>query len=510
MEITNAIPASLRADVERLMAMTPWASRRYTLSDAGNGYLLADFYRDVMRYAADRGCWYVYDGRVWKADPAGFAAMSLCKRLVHAMSLTLPMIEDEAAQTAFARHLTRWRSRRARETALREAAEVYPVRMGDFDRDPMLFNCLNGTLHLVTREFRPPDPADFITHLADVTYNPTIRSDDWDVFVTRIMETDSAFHPEELPRDPVNPDEPDAVLHTKALEATANKAIYLQKAFGYALTGETRHDCFFILHGPSTRNGKSTLVETFAAMLGDYAAAALPETLAQQRYASAHGPSEDIARLTGTRFVSMAELDQTLQLSPSLLKRLTGNDTITCRFLRESSFQYQPQFKLFLNTNHLPACLDDTLFRSGRVRVIEFERHIPPEERDLTLKERLRSDTNRCAVLNWALKGLEMLLEDGFDPPECVLSRTEAYRDESDPVKMFVSERLIPTPGALVRTAEVYRAYCRWCEDNGFDAVNSVLFKRSLARMGMLVKKRPSPQTNPTICLRDFSLQPSA
>ncbi len=129
------------------------------------------------------------------------------------------------------------------------------------------------------------------------------------------------------------------------MEGDADKAVS-QKALGYALTGDTSHECFLILYGPKSRNGKGTCMETFMRLMGDYGRTAKPDTIAQKQTANGSGPSEDIARLAGARFVNIPEPDKRMNLSAALVKTLTGNDTITARFLNENSFEYRPQFKL--------------------------------------------------------------------------------------------------------------------------------------------------------------------
>ena len=57
------------------------------------------------------------------------------------------------------------------------------------------------------------------------------------------------------------------------------------------------------------------------------------------------GPSEEIARLAGSRFVNISEPEKKITLDAALTKRLTGNDTITARYLHENSFEFRPNFK---------------------------------------------------------------------------------------------------------------------------------------------------------------------
>lgn len=91
-------------------------------------------------------------------------------------------------------------------------------------------------------------------------------------------------------------------------------------------------------------------------MMGDYAANARPETLAKKKYVNGSAPNEDIARLAGVRFVNTSEPPKNMELDSSLVKSLTGRDTITARRLNEGSFEFTPQFKLFFNTNSPAPC----------------------------------------------------------------------------------------------------------------------------------------------------------
>ena len=307
--------------------------------------------------------------------------MELCKQLADNLMLYALSLQDEQQRQAYMGHVSKWQKRNCREIVLKEAASVYPVPLSCFDIDPMIFNCLNGTLNFKTGEFRPHRVEDMLSKLSGVKYNPGAKSERWEHFIMEVMQND---------RD---------------------EAVFLQKALGYALTGDTQHECFFMLHGPTSRNGKGTCMETFMRLMGEYGKSAKPDTIAQKQSANGSGPSEDIARLAGARFVNISEPDKKLVLSAALVKTLTGNDTITARFLNENSFEYCPQSKLFINTNHLPSITDVTLFSSGRVKILPFERHFPEAERDEGLKAELAKSENLSAVPNWCMEGLRLLNE---------------------------------------------------------------------------------------------------
>lgn len=134
-------------------------------------------------------------------------------------------------------------------------------------------------------------------------------------------------------------------------------------------------------------------------MLDDYAKAAPYESFESKKFKSSGGATEDIARLAGSRYVSVSEPAEGMVLNSALIKTLSGNDRITARYLYENSFEFGVSFKLWINTNHLPAISDDTVFKSGRVQLIPFNRYFNDKEQDKGLKKRLVTKENLSGVL---------------------------------------------------------------------------------------------------------------
>ena len=297
-----------------LRLLEPYRSPRYNATDAGNGYLFADLYGSHARFLADRGVWLTYANGVWKRDHANAQVMELCRRLarmMHVLSFTLESVSEVSNAQ---KRVERMYSLAGRERMLRDAQTVYPLMSADLDEDPWLLNCQNGVIDLRSGAFREHRPSDLMTRICGAAYDPHARCARWEDFIRQIMES------------PVDPD------------GAPEREAYLRRALGCALSGDTREECLFILYGASTRNGKGTLMETMQRMLGDYARAAQPESIGLKSHAqSASAASEDIARLAGARLVSISEPDQKLTLSASLIKQLTGGDTITARFLHETA-----------------------------------------------------------------------------------------------------------------------------------------------------------------------------
>lgn len=462
--------------LEDLSKLKPFKKPRYYSNDIGNSNLFADYYKSIARYVPERKKWFVYDGRVWASDTGNLKVMKLCKNLANQLMYYALSIKDESLRKTYIDKAKKWQLRRSREVILKDAQDVYPLSMSEFDKDIYLLNCLNGTLNLKDGIFYPHKATDYITKMTGVNYDPNAECPRWIDFIDEVMCGDK------------------------------EKAEFFQKSLGYALTGDTRYESMFILFGATTRNGKGTSMETFLNICGDYGRTSRPETIGMKMNSSSSAPSEDVARLAGARFVNISEPDKKLVLSAALLKSLTGNDTINARFLHENSFDFRPQFKIFINTNHLPMVTDLTLLTSGRVKIIPFERHFEEWEQDKNLKNLFSKEENLSGILNWVIEGYRNLQTNGFKVPDSVRQATLDYHKENDKIGLFVEERLIKDANAEERTADLYSAYQDWCRNNGYYTENARNFKSSLASIGRIARKRPKAGGGMTTLLVGYKL----
>jgi putative DNA primase/helicase len=213
--------------------------------------------------------------------------------------------------------------------------------------------------------------------------------------------------------------------------------------------------------------------------MGDYALTIRAESLMTRR---AGGASNDIARLRGARFVIASEADQKSQFSESLVKHLTGSDTIVARFLYQENFEFQPTHKLFIATNHRPEIrgTDEAIWR--RIHLIPFSVTIPPEEQDKELLHKLKRELP--GILAWAVRGCLEWQQDGLNPPEEVRAATQAYRKDMDIIGAFLDDECIQGDAFSVRAKPLYNAYKTWCETNGHHAETNTAFGLSMTERG--------------------------
>ena len=446
-----------------LEEMQPHTNPRYQRDEIGIGYAFADYFKPIARFDRERGIWYVFDGKVWQPDENALAVAELAKRLADRLYTFALQIKDEDTRNRYIKRVQKLQMRKNRRTMIEDAKSVYPVPHSIFDRNTDLFNCQNGTLNLTTGEFKAHDPADFLTLMSGITYNPDATCDRWISFISEVMCSD------------------------------ADLAAYLQKALGYALTGDTSLECLFILYGATSRNGKGTTMETFLRIMGDYGKTSNPEMLSTKfGNTNASGPSEEIARLAGVRFVNISEPEKKITFNAALVKRMTGNDTLNARFLHENSFDFKPNFKIFINTNYKPSVSDMTLFYSNRLKLIPFKRHFEEHEQDKGLKNFFSEPANLSAIFNWCYEGYRLFRASDLADPAAVVSATKEYQEESDRIGQFVDAWLEEGEAYEVRTSAAYKLYGEWCDKYGYRKENSTNFNNAIQRFFPIVRKRPS------------------
>lgn len=211
-----------------------------------------------------------------------------------------------------------------------------------------------------------------------------------------------------------------------------------------------------------------------------------PETLAIKQNLDSRQASGDVARLAGCRFCNASEPPKRMLFDTALLKSLLGRDSITARHLHQREFSFIPKFKLVINTNYLPTITDDTVFSSGRINVISFDRHFEPHEQDKHLKDKLRDKNELSGILNWCIKGLQLYRQEGLEPPKAVQNATEVYRTDSDKIGNFINECLSKT-GKNSKAKDIYEVYVKWCEDNGYGCENKGNFFAELKTKGLFM-----------------------
>lgn len=437
---------------ERISMIDPLHNPKFQNMDEINfGRLFAETFKDVILFNTTAGQWYFYDGILWAEDARGMKTEGLAQMFARALRVYVAQnMSDNPThfENDYLKYSNTLGNRSKRQRMVDDSKNMLLVAGEDFDADRYLLNAQNGVIDLRTMTLMPHDPRLLLSKVCNATYNQYAYSDRWKSFLDEVLEGDQ------------------------------EKSDYLQRMLGYSLVGDNSNEDFFILHGVSTRNGKSTLLGTVQTVLGSYAMSIKPESLALQKR-DGRQASGDIARLKGCRFLQCSEPPKGMVLDIALIKLLTGRDVITARNLYEKEIQFVPIFTLFMNANSLPLVNDMTLFSSGRVKVIEFNRHFSEEEQDIHLKDALTTTQCQSAVLNWCLEGLWKYNQVGRKVPDCIRKATDNYATGSDKIQLFIDECLLSKPTSNIQYGMLYQTYKRWCSANGFMAESKKNFRQS-------------------------------
>lgn len=441
----------------------------YSYDDTGNAQRFKDMFGDVVRYSYVRKNWFFYNGKTWVIDQEG-KLKSLADKVIEKMkdepNYIPEGIDEEQAKKAFQKHLKTSRSSRGKTNMLKESEHLLPIQMDEFDKDPYLFNVQNGYLDLRTGKLHEHDKEKYFTRISSVEYTDKIDCPLWHEFLNQIFDNN---------RELID---------------------YVQRAVGYSLSGSTEEQMMFILYG-NGRNGKSVFLDIITEIFGSYSANIQPQTIMVKQQSSA--ANSDIARLDGARLVTTTEPNEGVRLDEGLVKQLTGGDKVTARFLYENEFDFIPQFKLWMATNHKPIIrgTDDGIWR--RLAVIPFTVQIPEHKVDKRLKHKLRRELT--AILNWAVEGYMMWSKEGLKEPQIIKDQRKEYRTEMDAVEAFIEDRCVRDDFAHVQAKTLYQEYREWAIDNNQYLMSNTKFGREMA------KKFPKRKSNGVIVYGGIRLQ---
>lgn len=408
---------------------------QYDQTDSGNAQRLRDKYKGNIKYSYTRKKWMYWTGKVWRFDETG-EIKKLADIVVDDLKREAFAEEEEKAQEQKIRFANKTANSSGKCNMILEAQHLdgIPVLMDELDAYSDYLNVQNGVINLRNGELIPHDPNFMMSKICNTEYDDKSgkKPELWLRFLDDVTKGDK-----DLQR-------------------------YLQKCVGYSLTGSVKEQCAFFLYGIGN-NGKSTFIETIADMLGDYASNAQPETIMMKRSDSG-GANSDIARLKSARFVSTEEPTEGVRLNEGLVKQLTGGGKVTCRFLFGDEFEYAPEFKIWIATNHKPVIRGTDVGIWRRIRLVPFEVNI--EHPDKQLKYKMREEMPQ--IMRWAVEGCIMYREEGLEPPKVVLDSTEEYKAEMDLLQSFMESCIVIdyTAKDTILATDLYSIYTAWAQAN--------------------------------------------
>jgi len=470
----NDVKASLQAGAQKPLDLGPMLIMMrcagYPLTDLGNAERFRERYGRDFRYTTAKG-WLKWDGRRWKVlDQEKDKAPAEVKAAVHDTiraiqqegwfvrdtgfqdednpygmdELILVGKSNSTTQSALLRKWGRTSESSGKLGCIAGLAERWlTVLITDFDQNPMMLNCENGTLHFIRPddrgsgrvELHPHNREDMLTKMAACAYDPDAKAPEFEKLV-------------------------------HWAQPKADRRRYLQQWAGYNMTGEMGAQIFHIWWGPTAANGKSTVGNQLREAVGDYGDITNVETfLDEGQKKRGDQATPDIVRLPGVRFLTSGEPPKGAKINEALINSVTGGDPMLARDNFRSFFRFSPSFKWTLWCNAKPEIPKGTEGIWRRVKVLLWESHLEPHERDETLPSRLRKEY--AGTLAWMVRGLIDWMDNGFTEPDDVKAQSEAYRADSDPLASFLRMCTVEDPQSRVQSSHLYEVFCAWAKAAG-------------------------------------------
>lgn len=422
----------------------------HTLDDTGNAMRMKDICGDILRYCYVDKRWLYYEKGKWQYDVRGMVYV-YADKVLESMKRELQTWashEEGRLLKDFQKHMKHSRSNAAKKAMIKEFEHFVAVRPSELDSNKTLVNSQSGVLDLD---------------------NCSIAPHNHKFYMTRMLGTSM----------PVKPKRPEKWLKFLHEIFSGDKELirYVQKALGYSLSGLTSEQCVFFLYGTG-RNGKSTFLEVVRTILGEYATNIQPESIMMKTASSS--ANSDIARLKGARFVTSVEPNEGMRLNEGLLKQLTGDDVVTARKLYGDEFEYRPEFKLWMATNHKPTIRGTDIGIWRRIHIIPFTVTIPEDKIDKDLGTKLTAELPD--ILAWMLEGYRLWRHEGLNKPKVVLDAVKEYRNEMDVISAFLDSDYV-AEGGEVKASALYALYCQW-------AAECNEYKMSSRKFGVELVKR--------------------
>jgi P4 family phage/plasmid primase-like protien len=386
------------------------------------------------RHDHTRGQWMIADraSGIWRADES--------RAVFHEIGAAVHELGGGAARYSCASFI------KGTET-LAAALPGVAVTHDAFNGDPLMLGTPDGPVDLRTGKLLPPDPSLLISKNTSVAP----RAGDapkWREFLNQSTGGDALM------------------------------VEFLQRVWGYMLTGLTIEQALFFIYGDGG-NGKGVFINVGRRIMGDYAVTSAMETFTVSRN---ERHSTELAMLRGARAVLASETEKGKKWAESRIKQLTGNDEITARFMRQDNFTFTPEFKLFIIGNFHPALdtVDDAMRR--RFNIIPFTRKPPVV--NPRLEEELEAEFPQ--ILRWMIDGCLKWQRDGLKRPQAVVEATNDYFEEQDLFGQWLEDFCVVDPGHQAATNDLYHNWSLFAEEVKEDAGSIKSFGSMLTKRGFV------------------------
>jgi putative DNA primase/helicase len=413
--------------------------------------------RDSLRYVKSRGMWLYWDGHVWKWDETGKAsevAKEYGRQFIYPRAGESQ--QDTATRLKWFKKLTEPKGINDLLT-LAKTDPMMAARPEDFDSGITELNTPSGVVSLRTGEITAPTPAKLVKRSTSVAPDASCK--------TPLYET----------------------LLSEAFFGRPELSDYFDMMMGISLLKGQQEQVFMYMYGKAG-SGKGTLMNLAKEILGTgesgYAAYIDSDMFVSSR--TKQHPTE-MMQFLGARMVISSEITQDQKMDTGKLKKTTGGDAITGRYMGKDFVTFNPTHTLWLMANDRLQVPKDDKGVWRRLRVLPFDFAKDENELASGLFEQIFTQEASGILARWISKASQYLTE-GLSTPDVVLAAREAYMAEQDTVAEWINDFCYIDPAGETEqyaVASVAReSYLKWCKQENRTPLSTQKFSQDLLAKG--------------------------
>jgi len=400
---------------------------RLEASDLGLAHRFRNRYGKVLQFW--NSSWYHFNEKFWERRPD--APVKLLERTIKKVrKREINMLEEQSLRDSFAKWSKGLGDRSRIDAAIHLGTSLL-ARRGPFEiPSASLINFSNGTLDISNGRLKKHDPGDCFLYCLPFSYNPEASCPTWLGYLQTVFMGDQEL------------------------------TDFVQSLVGCTLLSTTDDEFAVWLSGDGS-NGKTTFTETISFALGSLAQQIPNDLFLTKKYGSGH-PTE-IARLQQVKFATCSDISLNAKLDEGTFKRLVSTGKATGRFMRENFFDFNMSHKFWISVNNLPSVYDESHGLWRRMIVIPFNRKFTQNDRDETIKRRLKEEVE--GIWAWMVQGAIRFHKAGMPPrPDAVITASEAWQTNEDWWENFLYEECVKCPGKKAQLGQLFEAYQSWAK----------------------------------------------
>ena len=193
-----------------------------------------------------------------------------------------------------------------------------------------------------------------------------------------------------------------------------------------------------------------------------------------------------IASLVGATLNVCNEIPDRDITGGEIFKSVISGEPVTAEKKFEPTFKFRPCAGHVFSANTLPGTVDQSHGYWRRFLLIPFTRDMekaPGHQPDVA-KGIIAAELP--AIVAWALEGAARVQrQGGYTVPASSVAAKAVWRNDTDPVLLFISTVLTQVPGASMSAKDMYEAYQRWVMRHGHAIMSSAKFFRRLNANGV-------------------------